>query len=101
MNKWGKGRGGRPWRRLVDQVKARDKYICQSCGRLTEDGDCDHAIPTSKGGKTELANLQWLCREPCHRLKTEKEAAESQGHKLKARIDANGWPTGAGGSKLL
>src|SRR5690606_37821203 len=57
--RWGKGRGGRPWRRLVEAVKRRDQYTCQSCGRVTEDGECDHIVPLSQGGKTELANLQW------------------------------------------
>ena len=92
VSRWGRGRGGRPWRRLVEAVKRRDQYTCQSCGRVTEDGECDHIVPTSKGGKTELANLQWLCRTPCHRDKTEREAAEAQGHKVKVRIGPDGWP---------
>ena len=78
-NRWGKGRGGRPWRRLVEAVKRRDQYTCQSCGRVTEDGECDHIVPTSKGGKTELGNLQWLCRDPCHAAKTAREALEARG----------------------
>ena len=79
VNRWGRGRGGRPWRRLVEAVKRRDQYTCQSCGRVTEDGECDHIVPTYKGGKTELANLQWLCREPCHAAKTAREALEARG----------------------
>jgi 5-methylcytosine-specific restriction protein A len=93
-SKWGKGRGGRPWRRLVEAVKIRDKYTCRKCGLLTLDGECDHRIPESKGGKTEMDNLQWLCKTPCHSDKTEREAAEAQGHtiKPKARITEDGWP---------
>jgi len=94
MSKWGKGRGGRPWRRLVEAVKVRDKYTCQACGRVTEDGECDHRVPESKGGKTEMANLQWLCRKPCHYDKTERESAEAQGRKVTARIGDDGWPIG-------
>jgi 5-methylcytosine-specific restriction protein A len=90
--RWGQGRGGRPWRRLVEAVKRRDQYTCQACGRVTEDGECDHRIPTAKGGKTEMGNLQWLCRVPCHAEKTEREAAEAQGRKVKARIGEDGWP---------
>ena len=90
--RWGNGRGGRPWRRLVDAVKRRDQYTCQACGLVTEEGDCDHIIPAAKGGKDEMSNLQWLCREPCHREKTEREAAEAQGRTPKARIGADGWP---------
>ena len=78
-SRWGKGRGGRPWRRLVEAVKRRDQYTCQACGRVTEEGDCDHIVPESKGGKTEMGNLQWLCREPCHAEKTEREALEARG----------------------
>jgi len=81
VNRWGRGRGGRPWRRLVEAVKRRDQYTCQACGRVTEEGECDHIVPTSKGGKTEMANLQWLCSGPngCHRKKTQREALEARG----------------------
>lgn len=88
MTRWGNGRGGRPWRRLVEQVKVRDKYTCYVCGRVTDEGDCDHKVPTSQGGKTELSNLGWICRVPCHEQKTMREA----GIKPKARIGVDGWP---------
>lgn len=84
---------GRPWRRLVEAVKVRDNYTCQACGRLTEEGDCDHIVPLHKQGKDEAANLQWLCR-PCHADKTERESAEAQGRKVNVRIGADGWPIG-------
>lgn len=74
VSRWGKGRGGRPWRRLVEAVKLRDKLTCQQCGRVTEEGECDHIVPEAKGGKTEMANLQWLCRVPCHADKTLRES---------------------------
>jgi 5-methylcytosine-specific restriction protein A len=60
---------------LVEAVKLRDQYRCQKCGRITDEGDCDHIVPEAEGGKTELANLQWLCRTPCHAEKTKAEAA--------------------------
>lgn len=85
---YGQGRGGRPWRRLVEQVKVRDKYTCQLCGRVTEEGDADHKLSLSKGGKDELENLQWLCRVPCHQDKTIREA----GGTAKMRISVDGWP---------
>ena len=93
-NRWGKGRGGRPWRRLVEAVKRRDQYVCQACGLLTEQGCCDHKVPTSKGGTDDMGNLQWLC-VPCHDAKTERESAEAQGRKVKASIGEDGWPIGA------
>lgn len=86
--RYGQGRGGRPWRRKVEQVKQRDRYICQKCGKVTEDGDADHKVPLAKGGTDDLDNLQWLCREPCHRDKTLKE----MGIKPKQAVDADGWP---------
>jgi 5-methylcytosine-specific restriction protein A len=91
-NRWGNGRGGRPWRRLVEAVKRRDLCTCYVCGRVNPEGDCDHVIPESQGGKTELSNLAWICREPCHRDKTAREAAAAQGRKLKPRISVDGWP---------
>lgn len=74
---WGHGRGGRPWRRLVEQVKRRDLYTCQHCKKVTALGACDHIIPGSQGGSDELSNLQWLCDDgptSCHAKKTALEA---------------------------
>lgn len=63
------GRGGRPWRRLVEAVKLRDKYTCQRCGLITDDGQCDHIVPLERGGTDDPDNLQWLCVE-CHKIKS-------------------------------
>jgi len=44
------------------QVWGRDNFTCQECGSrkcLT----IDHIFPESKGGKTELNNLQTLCKK--------------------------------------
>lgn len=49
---------------LKDEVKKRDKYTCQICGKYMPDGvgiHIDHIIPISKGGKSVLSNLQVLC----------------------------------------
>lgn len=52
------------------QVLVRDKHRCQGCHKgvedFTADGEpirleVDHIVPWSKGGKTELSNLQTLC----------------------------------------
>jgi 5-methylcytosine-specific restriction protein A len=87
-HRWGNGRGGRPWRRKRDAVAKRDLYTCQECGRVTTDGDADHIKPLSEGGTDDMYNLQWLCREPCHRDKTIRES----GGNPKAEIGADGWP---------
>lgn len=44
------------------QVFARDKFKCQRCNNVGAlELHCDHIIPESKGGKTEIGNLQTLC----------------------------------------
>ena len=43
------------------QVWQRDNFTCQYCGKR-ELLTVDHIIPESKGGKTELNNLQTLCK---------------------------------------
>ena len=88
MNRYGNGRGGRPWRRTVERIKQRDGYRCRACGRVTIEGDVDHVIPLAKGGTDDDSNLAWLCRVPCHRDKTIRE----NGGKPKRAVDADGWP---------
>jgi len=52
--------------RLRYMILTRDKYTCRSCGASpvkdsTVSLEIDHIIPWSKGGRTELSNLQVLC----------------------------------------
>ena len=52
--------------RLRFDVMRRDGFRCKYCGRTEADGvklHVDHIKPVSKGGKTELSNLQTLCDE--------------------------------------
>lgn len=49
---------------LKQQIKIRDKYTCQCCGKYMPDEvglHIDHIIPVSKGGKSIPSNLQVLC----------------------------------------
>lgn len=49
---------------LKDQIKKRDNYTCQLCGKYMPDEvglHIDHIIPVSKGGKSIPSNLQVLC----------------------------------------
>ena len=47
--------------------------VCACCGKKCEyeEMEGDHITPWSEGGKTELANLQMLCRD-CNRRKSNK-----------------------------
>ena len=49
----------------------RDGYMCLVC-KSRKNLTADHVIPVSKGGKTELNNLQTLC-QPCNSKKGTKE----------------------------
>lgn len=83
---------GPGWQRLRDQVLKRDQYICQcarckASGRVRIAGEVDHIIPRSRGGRTELSNLQAINVE-CHRIKT----TEEKGGTVKPRIGLDGLP---------
>ena len=55
-------------------VMKRDHFRCRLCGKSAEDGvqlEVDHIVPVSKGGKTEISNLQTLCMA-CNRGKRDK-----------------------------
>lgn len=58
---------------LRRRIIARDKSICQHCGKLCNESEIeiDHKTPISKGGKTVPDNLQVLCRN-CNRKKGNK-----------------------------
>jgi 5-methylcytosine-specific restriction endonuclease McrA len=60
---------------MRDAVFRRDHYTCQICGATRSDGIMlvvDHIRPVSKGGKTELDNLQTLC-DRCNLGKSDKD----------------------------
>jgi hypothetical protein len=48
-------------------VLSRDKCTCVICGSKTK-LEIDHVVPVSAGGKSEVSNLQTLCRS-CNRRK--------------------------------
>lgn len=58
-----------------ERIGRRDCFTCQVCGQSTTkaNGEVDHIVPLHLGGSDSDENRQWICREPCHRLKTEKE----------------------------
>ncbi len=75
------GRGGRPWRRLREQILERDGYLCQcdDCQRRLLPlvaHEVDH-IDNTRGPSGELnddpSNLRAINRD-CHRAKSQAEA---------------------------
>lgn len=49
---------------LKNQIKLRDNYTCQICGKYMPDEvglQIDHIIPIAQGGKSIPSNLQVLC----------------------------------------
>ena len=79
------GRGGRPWRRLRDQILERDGYLCQceDCKRRPLPlvaHEVDH-IDNTRGPNGELnddpGNLRAINRD-CHRAKSQAEAQRAR-----------------------
>jgi len=76
----GQGRGGRPWRRLREQVLQRDRYLCQEHkrqGKAVPATTVDHIKPKAEGGTDAASNLESLCG-PCHEAKTLEEARRAR-----------------------
>ncbi|WJJ93429.1 HNH endonuclease [Neopusillimonas aromaticivorans] len=76
------GRGGRPWRRLRDQILERDGYLCQceGCQRRALPlvaHEVDHIKPISQGGTDDPGNLRAINRD-CHRAKSQAEAQRAR-----------------------
>lgn len=67
-------------RHISDAIKRvvweRDGGICQEC-ESTANIEYDHKHPVSKGGNSEVENIQLLCR-PCNRRKRAKLAEQSE-----------------------
>lgn len=76
--------------RFKRAIFIRDAFTCQNCGLkpITHNQHgveipdlsllaCDHIYPYSKGGKTELGNLQCLCKH-CNSKKRDKIPSEFQ-----------------------
>lgn len=61
---------------IKDSVWKRDLGKCVWCGRKTNI-EFDHIVPVSRGGKSELNNLQLLCRQ-CNRKKHNKSESYSR-----------------------
>lgn len=63
------------WNVMREQVFARDNYTCTYCGAKTDKPHCDHVVPVSRGGASDLANLTTAC-PPCNFGKSGKTLDE-------------------------
>jgi 5-methylcytosine-specific restriction endonuclease McrA len=52
--------------KVQKEVKERDGYECEICGRVTEKAHGHHVIPYKDDGPADLINMMTLCPE-CHR----------------------------------
>lgn len=61
-------------RAVKETSRIRSNGKCERCGAVLADheGEYDHILPASLGGKPELANCQRLCKV-CHKEKTAKD----------------------------
>lgn len=78
----GSVRKGRDSQRFVTtemkrRVLERDGYACKACGATLDrfNSTIDHISPWHSGGRTEMGNLQALCRA-CNALKSRKSHEE-------------------------
>ena len=56
-------------------VASRQRYRCSICKQLLPpDWELDHIRPLWRGGNNGIANLQAVCRFPCHQMKSAAEA---------------------------
>lgn len=57
------GRNVKRPRLSTQAVAERDGYVCQVTGEYAPDGNVDHGIPRSRGGKDTWENLRWMRRD--------------------------------------
>lgn len=64
---------GRRYYAQRDDIFREQEYKCAVCHRYSIHLVLDHKLPLHKGGTDDRINLQGICDEPCHRLKTQRE----------------------------
>lgn len=74
---------------IDNQVLEDQDMKCAVCGaELAENPwDLDHIQPLADGGTNARENLQVICRTPCHKRKTAREASERAARRRKAKQD--------------
>ena len=68
---------GAGWQKTRQRIQARDSSMCRRCGLiwLAWRDVVDHVVPRWAGGSDDDGNLWLLHAEPCHKDKSEEEAA--------------------------
>ena len=73
-------------------IAERDGYICQVSGVYAPDGNVDHDIPRSRGGKDTWNNLRWMRRD-LNAKKADKSLAEMGWQPIRRAIEPKPqWP---------
>jgi len=62
------------YEKILVALGRRDGFACTNC-RAVEDLQIDHILPVSRGGTSDLVNLQILCK-PCNKRKGNKLPGE-------------------------
>jgi 5-methylcytosine-specific restriction endonuclease McrA len=79
------GAGGSYTAQQIDNLAVLQRHKCVGCGVSIKRGfEVDHIVALSKGGSSDISNIQLLCR-PCNRSKHAKSAeqwAREQGRLL-------------------
>ena len=69
------------------EVFARDRHVCQYCGRQAHDMTLDHVVPRHRGGGHTWENLVTACK-PCNHRKGGKTLEEARLRLLRAAVRA-------------
>jgi len=72
------------WKRLRKRILKRDRGICHVCG-LPGSDQVDHILNRARGGTDDDSNLAAIHAIPCHRDKTQQEAAAGRATRTRAR----------------
>jgi 5-methylcytosine-specific restriction endonuclease McrA len=80
-----RGNGGSHTPEQIADLLAKQRQRCVGCGAsIRKNYEADHIIPVSRGGTSDISNIQLLCR-PCNRgkhTKSQIQWAREQGRLL-------------------
>ncbi len=74
----------RGWAATRRRILDRDQGVCWICGRPGAD-QVDHKVPLAQGGTEDDSNLGAVHGEPCHAVKTAREAAAARAKKYSTK----------------